>query len=167
MYFTLENWLVVVTVSYIIYFHQAKLVPFYYLLVHTQAYLCLRTKIGCRAGTTHCQLGKARGNCMEGFGERSAWFRNGHSIRCTDPIAIYLGRATDSQVSRNSMLTTTRILVSELATARVFCYPPTTPNSLMAPSLPSRDLSALTIPSDKGSGTSPPPPTVDILKKVD
>jgi len=104
---------------------------------------------------------------MVGFGERLARVRDSHRIRCADPRAIYLGRAIDSQGSRNSMLATTRILVSELATARVFCYPPTTPNSLMAPSLSSRDLSAPTISSDKGSGTSPPPPTVDILKNFD
>ena len=109
--------------------------------------------VRCWVGTTHCQLGKARRNCIEVFGERLVRFLGGHGALCTDRRATCLGRATNSQELRTSMIATTRILFSKLATARLFCYPPTTPNSLMAPSLSSRHLSVPTISSDKGSGT--------------
>ena len=66
-----------------------------------------------------------------------------HGLENHLPILEY--RATNSQELRTSMLATTRILVSKLATARVFCYAPTTPSSLMAPSSSSRDLSVPTI----------------------
>jgi len=109
----------------------------------------------CWVGTTYCQLGKARGNGMKVFGERLARLPRGHSSLRTDRRATCPSRATNSQDLRSTMLATTRILVFKLATARVFCYPPTTPISLIAPSLSARDQSVPTISSDKGSGTTP------------
>jgi len=109
----------------------------------------------CWVGTTHCQLGKARRNCVVVFGG-STGLLGGHNSLCTDRGATSTYRTIDSHELRTSMLATTRILVSKLATARVFCYPPTTPCSLTAPSLsPSMDLSVPTILSDKGIDISP------------
>ena len=131
------------------------------LFVHT----CHRFK--CWVGTTYCQLGKARGNGMKVFGERLARLLGGHSSLRTGWRATCPSRAANSQAWRPTMLATTRILVFKLVTARVFCYPPTTPNSLIAPSLLPRDQSVPTISSDKGNGTTPPPPTVETSMMVD
>ena len=53
---------------------------------------------------------------MEGFGGRFIRWLGGHRATSTY-------RATNSPVLRTSMLATTRVLVSKLATARLFCFP--------------------------------------------
>ena len=91
----------------------------------------------------------------------------GHNSPHTDPEATSTYRTIDSDALRNSMLATTRILVSRLPTARVFCYTPTIPYSLTAPSLsPSMDLSVPTILSDMGSDISPNASNSGIWTKI-
>ena len=104
---------------------------------------------------------------VEVFGGMFARSLRGHSSLRTDQRATSIYRTIDPQGFRTSMLATTRILVSRLATARVFCFPPATPHSSPAPSLSARDLSVPTISSDKGSDTSPTPPPVESWKKLD
>ena len=94
---------------------------------------------------------------MKVFGGMFAWLLRGHSSLCTDQRATGIYRTIHPQGFKNSML----------ATARVLCFPPTTPHSLPAPSLSSRDLPVPTISSDKGSDTSPTPPPVETRKKLD
>jgi len=55
------------------------------------------------------------------LGETLVRLLGGHSTLCTDQRATCLGRATNSPELRTSMLATTRILFSKLATARLFC----------------------------------------------
>ena len=78
---------------------------------------------------------KLGGKFVEVFGGMFAQSLRGHSSLRTDQRATGIYRTIDPQRFRTSMLATTRILVSRLATARVFCFPPTTPNCLMAPTL--------------------------------
>ena len=80
----------------------------------------------CRVGTTHCQLDKGPDNCVEFCGGRFTWLLGGHSPLRTDRRAASTYTTINSQELKASMLAATRILVSKLATARVFCYPPTT-----------------------------------------
>ena len=58
--------------------------------------------------------------------------REGHSSRCTDQRATGIYSTRDSPQWRSSKLATTRILVSKLATARVFCPPQPTGSGLPA-----------------------------------
>ena len=61
---------------------------------------------------------------MKVIGGRFAWLLGGHSSLCTDRRATSACGTIDSQELRTSML------ASKLATARIFRYTPTTPNSL-------------------------------------
>ena len=72
---------------------------------------------------------------MENFGERLALLLGGHSWLHTDRRHLHISNFQPTTVERTSMLTTPRILISKLATARIFCYPFTMPNALNAPSL--------------------------------
>ena len=76
-----------------------------------------------RVGTTQCQLGKADENSVDALDGRFVWLRGGHSSLCTDRRAARTYRTIDSPELRTSMLATTPIVISKLATARVFCYP--------------------------------------------
>ena len=72
---------------------------------------------------------------MEVLGGRLPGSLSGHGSLRTDQRATCIYRTLASQQLKASMLASTHILVFKLATARVFCHPPTTPNCLMAPTL--------------------------------
>ena len=87
--------------------------------------------------------------------------RSGVIAHCTDPRATSTYRTIESQESRAS------VLVSKLATARVFCYPPTT-LTLTAPSLsPNLGIYRCQRSHSTRAAASPPmPPTVETWKMV-
>ena len=101
-------------------------------------------------------IGQSLGELYGGLGGISTLLLNGYSSLCTDRRAISTYKTVDSQELRTSMLATTPILVSKLATACVFCCRPTTSNSLTVPSLSPKNLSVPTISSNKGSYTHRP-----------
>ena len=120
-----------------------------------------------RVGTTHCQFGKARGNCMEVFGERLVRLLRGHSSLCTDRRATCPYRATNSQELRTSMLATTRTLFSKLATARVFAAHPPPLTLAWRPHCHLGIYRCQRSQATRAAAPSSPPPTVDTSKKVD
>jgi len=69
-------------------------------------------------------IGQSSAAPCGGLGGTYAWLRRGHSSLRTDGRATSIYRTTISPELRTSMLATTRILVSKLATARVFCSLP-------------------------------------------
>jgi len=69
-------------------------------------------------------IGQSSAALCGALGGTSAWLRRGHSSLRTDGRATSIYRTTVSPELRTSMLATTRILVSKLATARVFCSLP-------------------------------------------
>ena len=78
----------------------------------------------CRVGTTHCQLGKAHGIWLGGGGKRYSQSRLHPEAIARYPRArkppTYIG-AWFSREWETLKLTTTRLLIFQLATARVLC----------------------------------------------
>ena len=87
----------------------------------------------CRAGTTNCQLGKARGTAWRFFGGGFAGLPRDRGALCTDSRAASTYRTINTEEWRTSMLSTTRILVSMLGTARAFLFAHGQPARILIP----------------------------------
>ena len=70
-------------------------------------------------------IGQSWGERCGGLGRKGCLVREGHSSRCTDQWTTGIYSTRDLSQRRYSKLSTTRILVSRLATARVFALQPT------------------------------------------